>query len=61
MSSEKITNKKSDLKGPKYYKPYRMSFNNKDAGRVINNKFSKGIKKYKAPSYIKLQAKQILE
>jgi hypothetical protein len=25
-----------------------MSFNNKDAGRVIHNKYSKGVKKYKA-------------
>ena len=48
MNFEKITNKKSDLKGPKYYKPHRMSFNNKDAGRVINNKYSNGVKKYKA-------------
>src|SRR5215213_4371528 len=32
-----------------------MSFNNKDAGRVINNKYSKGVKKYKAPGNAKLK------
>jgi len=30
-----------------------MSFNNKDAGRVVNNKYSKGIKKYKTFSHVK--------
>jgi len=61
INFEKTTNKKSNLKGPKYYKPYRMSFNNKDAGRVINNKYSKGIKKYKAPGHTRLKAKQNLK
>ncbi|CAB5368131.1 unnamed protein product [Rhizophagus irregularis] len=62
MNFEKNTlNTKTKKVRPKFYRPYRVSFNNKDAGRVINNKFSKGINKYKASSYTKLQVKQILE
>ena len=35
------------VKGPKFYKPYSVSFNNKDNGKTVINKYAKGLNKFK--------------
>ncbi|GBB94952.1 hypothetical protein RclHR1_02450005 [Rhizophagus clarus] len=55
--SSKSNNKSNDLKlrtkiskekiGPKHYRPYTVSFNNKDGGKTVINKYAKGSNKFK--------------
>jgi hypothetical protein len=35
-------------KGPKHYRPYSVSFNNKDGGKPIINRYAKGSKRFKS-------------
>jgi len=41
------------VKGPKFYRPYSVSFNKKDNGKTVINKYAKGLNKFKIFNQVK--------
>ena len=41
------------VKGPKFYRSYSVSFNKKDNGKTVINKYAKGLNKFKIFNQVK--------